>query len=184
MEREDDLDTVVAKLVDQAANFNIQRFHCVIEIKVNSHILNLFIFAFISFSSLFGVSIQVFKESNLFVKAVLYIFKLYFFHWQHLLLEAVSYRQSLTKNHMASIEIEAKVIWRVKLLKLYLITKSMLRIPSELLSPFHFLLFKWDSIDTPKCSISRFILFFWIALIASLIPTVCDDYIFRSENWR
>lgn len=34
MEREDDLDTVVAKLVDQAANFNIQRFQCAIEIKV------------------------------------------------------------------------------------------------------------------------------------------------------
>ncbi|KAL0561835.1 hypothetical protein IC582_002280 [Cucumis melo] len=60
MEREEDLDTVVAKLVDQVANFNIQRFRCAIEIK-------------------------------------------------HLLLEAVSYRQSLTKNHMSSIEIEAKI---------------------------------------------------------------------------
>lgn len=116
MEQEDDLDTVVAKLVDQAANFNIQRFHCAIKIKVKSHFLNLFIFLFISFSSLFGVGIQVFKESTLL------IFKLGFFHGQHLLVETVSYRQSLTKNHMSSIEIEAKVIWRVKLLKLYLIT--------------------------------------------------------------
>ena len=75
MEREDDLDTVVAKLVDQAANFNIQRFHCAIEIKVKSHTLNLFIFVFMSFSSLFGVGIQVFKELNLFMKAVVYIYR-------------------------------------------------------------------------------------------------------------
>lgn len=127
MEREEDLDTVVAKLVDQVANFNIQRFRCAIEIKVKSQILNLFIFVFMSFSSLFGVGIQVSKELNLFMKAVIYIYKLVFFHWQHLLLEAVSYRQSLTKNHMSSIEIEAKVIWTVNLLKLYLITTKHAR---------------------------------------------------------
>lgn len=34
MEKEDDLDTVMAKLIDQAAKFNIQRYQCVIEIKV------------------------------------------------------------------------------------------------------------------------------------------------------
>lgn len=33
MEKEDDLDTVMAKLIDQAAKFNIQRYQCVIEIK-------------------------------------------------------------------------------------------------------------------------------------------------------
>ena len=80
MEREEDLDTVVAKLVDQVANFNIQRFRCAIEIKVKSQILNLFIFVFMSFSSLFGVGIQVSKELNLFMKAVIYIYKLVFFH--------------------------------------------------------------------------------------------------------
>ncbi|KAF5946156.1 hypothetical protein HYC85_016384 [Camellia sinensis] len=33
MEREDDLDTIIAKLVDHAAKLNIQRFQCAIEIK-------------------------------------------------------------------------------------------------------------------------------------------------------
>lgn len=34
MEKGDDLDTVMAKLIDQAAKCNIQRFHCAIELKV------------------------------------------------------------------------------------------------------------------------------------------------------
>lgn len=36
MEREEDLDAVIAKLVDAAANLNIQRFQSAMEIKVNS----------------------------------------------------------------------------------------------------------------------------------------------------
>ena len=115
MEREDDLDTVVAKLADQATNFNVQRFHCAIEIKVKSHILNLFIFVLISFSSF----VKFVHECSY---KYIYILKLDIFYWQHLLVEAVSYRQNLTKSHMSSIEIEAKVICWEKLLKLYLIT--------------------------------------------------------------
>lgn len=34
LEKGDDLDTVMAKLIDQAAKCNIQRFHCAIELKV------------------------------------------------------------------------------------------------------------------------------------------------------
>ena len=34
MEQEDDLDTVIAKLVDHAAQLNTQRFQCAIDMKV------------------------------------------------------------------------------------------------------------------------------------------------------
>lgn len=34
METEEDLDSVMANLINSAANLNIQRFHCAIEIKV------------------------------------------------------------------------------------------------------------------------------------------------------
>lgn len=34
LEKEDDLDTTLAKLIDQAEEFNIQRFHCSMEFKV------------------------------------------------------------------------------------------------------------------------------------------------------
>lgn len=34
MEKEDDLDTVMARLTDQCATYNNQRFHCAIEFKV------------------------------------------------------------------------------------------------------------------------------------------------------
>ena len=36
LEKEDDLRTLMAKLIDQAANYNIQRFHCAMEVKVKS----------------------------------------------------------------------------------------------------------------------------------------------------
>ena len=32
--KEDDLDTVMAKLIDQVAKYNIQRFNCAMEVKV------------------------------------------------------------------------------------------------------------------------------------------------------
>ena len=34
LDKEDDLDTLMAKLIDQAAKYNIQRFHCAMEVKV------------------------------------------------------------------------------------------------------------------------------------------------------
>ena len=34
LEKEDDLGTLMAKLIDHAANYNIQRFHCAMEVKV------------------------------------------------------------------------------------------------------------------------------------------------------
>ena len=36
LEKEDDLRTLMAKLIDQAANYNIQRFHCAMDVKVKS----------------------------------------------------------------------------------------------------------------------------------------------------
>ena len=36
LEKEDDLRTLMAKLIDQAANYNIQRFHCAVDVKVKS----------------------------------------------------------------------------------------------------------------------------------------------------
>ena len=36
LDKEDDLDTLMAKLIDQAAKYNIQRFHCAMEVKVKS----------------------------------------------------------------------------------------------------------------------------------------------------
>lgn len=35
MEKEVDLDTAIAKLIDQAAKFNNERFHCAMKFKVN-----------------------------------------------------------------------------------------------------------------------------------------------------
>lgn len=71
MEREEDLDSVIAKLTDVAANLNIQRFQTAIEIKVD--LLWEFV-GFCSFKSDFKLQIKISMC------------------WQNLLIKAVSFR--------------------------------------------------------------------------------------------
>ena len=93
MENEDDLDTVMKKLIDEAAISNIQRCQCVIEIKVklpyNFKFWHCNTCSFEEFSRFFFL-----------------IFSLFL---QNLLIEAVSYKRTFAEKHMTSIEFDAKV---------------------------------------------------------------------------
>lgn len=110
MEKEDDLDTVMAKLNEQAAKHNIDRFHSVMEIKVrfwsNFRYDILMVTRFkskLSHTLMFGTEIRISGFGYFILLTFLSIF-------QCLLAEAVSLKQSFAEKHMRVIEFDAKVI--------------------------------------------------------------------------
>lgn len=108
MEGEEDLDTLMAKLIDQATRYNIERYEHALQTKVKNlpfgpdlslthsfHCVYMLCISFVSFLQWFS------------------------FFQQTLLVEAVSYKWSYAEVYLTSIEIDAKVFSIINLLILF-----------------------------------------------------------------